>query len=286
MKINPVLYALCSAALFGISIPAAKTFSGRIDPIVLAGLLYCGAGLGIAIFRRSAPRSWGGDAPQVALGQNDLPWLAGAVTAGGIIGPILLMIGLTRTEASTASLLLTLEAAATALMAWFLFKENFDRRIALGMFCIVLGAVALAWSGTPTVGTLIGPLFIVGACGAWALDNNLTRKVSLADPLQIVEIKGLVAGPVNLVLGLLTGESLPEPLPALGAGMVGFIGYGVSLAFFVTALRYLGTARTGAYFSIAPFIGTAVAIVALGEPLTFALVLAGSLMGISTFTHI
>src|SRR5829696_7304191 len=137
MKINPVLYALCSALLFGISTPAAKVFVGSINPIVLAGLLYCGAGIGVAILRRIASRYRRGDAPQVPLAWNDVPWLAGAVASGGVVGPLLLMTGLARTDATTASLLLTLEGAATALMAWFLFKENFDRRIALGMLLIL-----------------------------------------------------------------------------------------------------------------------------------------------------
>jgi drug/metabolite transporter (DMT)-like permease len=287
MNKKAVLYALCSAGLFGVSTPAAKALLGVINPIVLAGLLYCGAGLGVAIVRRIAPRALAPEkAPQVPLARHDALWLSGAVAAGGIVGPILLMVGLARTEASTASLLLTLEGAATALMAWFLFNENFDRRIAFGMLCIVTGAAVLAWSGTPTISNLIGPVCIAGACTAWALDNNLTRKVSLADPLQIVEIKGLVAGPVSLTLGLLAGESLPGPLRALEAGVLGFIGYGVSLTLFVIALRHLGTARTGAYFSTAPFIGAMAAIIGLGEQLTWQLGLAGTLMGLGVWLHL
>jgi drug/metabolite transporter (DMT)-like permease len=182
-----------------------------------------------------------------------LPWLAGAIITGGVIGPILLMIGLANTHASTASLLLTLEGAATALLAWFLFHENFDRRIALGMGAIVIGAGVLAWSGKPTFSGLIGPLTIAGACIAWALDNNITRKVSLSDPLQIVELKGLIAGPVNVAMGLITGGALPSFSKTLIAGVVGFLGYGVSIILFVLALRDLGTARTGAYFSMHHF---------------------------------
>ena len=210
MNRHAVVLALLSAALFGVSTPAAKALLGSIDPIILAGLLYCGAGLGVAVLRRlgrsmlSQP-----DAAEVALGRKELPWLAGAIVAGGILGPLLLMAGLARTEAATASLLLTLEGVATALMAWFIFHENFDRRIALGMACLVAGAIVLSWSGQPTLSSLFGPLAIVGACIAWGLDNNLTRKVSLADPLQIVELKGLIAGPVNLALGLSAGSALP-----------------------------------------------------------------------------
>jgi drug/metabolite transporter (DMT)-like permease len=136
-------------------------------------------------------------------------------------------------------------------MAWFIFHENFDRRIALGMALLVAGAAVVSWSGTPTLSTVIGPLAIVGACLAWGLDNNLTRKVSLADPLQIVQLKGLIAGPFNLALGLAIGAAIPTVSAVLIAGIVGFLGYGVSLALFVVALRGLGTARTAAYFSTA-----------------------------------
>jgi drug/metabolite transporter (DMT)-like permease len=286
MNKKAIIYALLSAALFGISTPAAKSLLGSTDPTVLAGLLYCGAGLGIAIVRRLAGSILAlSEAKEVALHHADLPWLSAAIIAGGIVGPLLLMIGLTRTDASAASLLLTLEGVATALMAWFIFHENFDRRVALGMACLVAGAVVLSWSGTPTIGTLLGPLAIAGACVAWGLDNNLTRKVSLADPLQIVELKGLVAGPANLVLGLSMGAAIPGISAIIISGIVGFLGYGVSLALFIIALRHLGTARTGAYFSTAPFFGTAAAILALGEPVTMQLVSAGALMGLGVWLH-
>lgn len=285
MNRTAVFYALLSAALFGASTPAAKILVGTVHPAVLAGLLYCGAGIGIAMLRRVLP-SLIVRAPEVALTRQELPWLAGAIIAGGVIGPLLLMSGLARTDASTASLLLTLEGAATALMAWFIFHENFDRRIALGMACLVAGAAVLSWTGTPTWETVIGPLAIVGACLAWGLDNNLTRKVSLADPLQIVELKGLIAGPFNLLLGLSIGATLPSLSAVLIAGIVGFFGYGVSLALFVVALRHLGTARTGAYFSTAPFIGSAVAVIALSEPITMQFAVAGALMATGVWLHL
>src|SRR6476659_507698 len=203
MNRRAILYALASAALFGASTPVAKVLLGAIHPAVLAGLLYCGAGVGIAFLRRLAPAVLpASDALQVPLNQKDFAWLAGAIAAGGVVGPLLLMAGLARTDAAAASLLLTLEGAATALIAWFIFRENFDRRIALGMACIVAGAAVLAWTGAPTLQSVIGPLAIAGACLAWGLDNNLTRKVALADPLQIVALKGLIAGPVNILLGV------------------------------------------------------------------------------------
>jgi drug/metabolite transporter (DMT)-like permease len=287
MNTRPIVYALLSALLFGISTPAAKALVGLTDPAILAGLLYCGAGLGAAVFRRVVRSVSSGDgAKEASLRRTDVPWLAGAIIAGGIVGPLLLMLGLTRTEAGTASLMLTLEGVATALMAWFVFRENFDRRIALGMACLVAGALVLSWSGQPTLSSLAGPLAIVGACVAWGLDNNLTRKVSLADPLQIVELKGLIAGPCNIALGLSMGGVLPGPGSVAFAGLVGMLGYGASLALFVLALRHLGTARTGAYFSTAPFFGAAGAVLALGEPLTVQLLVAAALMGVGVWLHI
>ncbi len=274
------MIALASAALFGLSTPAAKVLLGSIDPAMLAGLLYCGAGVGVAILRRvNRFTMHANKAAEAPLTRADAPWLAGAIASGGIAGPLLLMAGLSRTSAEAASLLLTLEGVATALLAWFVFRENFDRRIAIGMSCLVAGAILLSWTGQPSLTGLMGPMAIAGACLAWGLDNNLTKKVSLADPLQIVELKGLIAGPVNLAIGLWAGGSFPSLPMLLLAMMVGFVGDGVSIALFVRSLRHLGTARTGAYFATAPFIGTLAAVLFLREPVTMQLVTAGALMG-------
>jgi drug/metabolite transporter (DMT)-like permease len=288
-SMNPaaVLAALASAALFGVSTPAAKALLGLVDPVVLAGLFYCGAGIGIAMLRALAtPILNAPAARQQPLARRDYGWLAGAIALGGVAGPVLLMLGLARTPAATASLLLTMEGAATALLAWFVFHENFDRRIALGMACLVTGAALVSWSGTPTIESLAGPLAIIAACVAWGIDNNLTRKVSLADPLEIVQLKGLIAGPVNLLLGLWAGGSLPGPVGILLAALVGFVCYGLSLALFVIALRHLGAARSGAYFSTAPFIGAATAVVASQQPLTIQLIAAGALMAVGVWLHV
>jgi drug/metabolite transporter (DMT)-like permease len=287
MNRRAVVLALLSAALFGVSTPAAKMLLGTIHPAILAGLLYCGAGLGVAALRRAGRSAlFRAGQSEAAVGRGDVPYLAGAIVAGGVVGPVLLMVGLQRTDASAASLLLTLEGVATALMAWFIFHENFDRRIALGMACLVAGAIVLSWTGRPELSGLLGPLAIVGACVAWGLDNNLTRKVSLADPLQIVQLKGLIAGPVNLALGLASGGHVPALSIASLAGLVGFLGYGVSLVLFVYALRHLGTARTGAYFSTAPFLGAIAALVLLHEPLTAQLLAAGLLMAVGVWLHL
>ncbi len=282
-----VLYALASAALFGVATPAAKVLLGEIHPAVLAGLLYCGAGIGVGLLRRFASHVLrSANAPQVPLQRKDVAWLAGAIAAGGVVGPLLLMFGLARTDAATASLLLAFEGAATAVIAWFVFRENVDRRVALGMGCLLAGAVVLSWSGTPSIQNVQGPLAILGACVAWGLDNNLTRKASLADPLQITELKGVVAGPVNILIGAWAGASIPWSPALLLAAVTGFFGYGVSLALYVVALRHLGAARTGAYFSTAPFLGAAVAVVALGENVTWGLLAAGALMGLGVWLHV
>jgi drug/metabolite transporter (DMT)-like permease len=277
-----VLFALAAAALFGASTPLAKALVGAVDPWMLAALFYLGSGIGLAAL--SALRRHGrAEAP---LARRDLPWLAGAVLAGGVTGPILLMMGLALTDGAVASLLLTLEGVATALIAWFVFRENFDRRIALGMAAIVAGALVLAWQGEARWDAVAGPALIAGACLAWGIDNNLTRMASLADPLQIAMIKGLAAGPVSLVLALLNGAAWPAPSLALAAGVVGFFGYGLSLALFVLALRGLGTARTGAYFSTAPFLGAVLSVPLLGEQPTLQLGLAGALMAFGVYLHL
>ncbi|HTR16521.1 MAG TPA: DMT family transporter [Acetobacteraceae bacterium] len=277
--------AMGSAALFGASTPLAKLLlGGGVDPWLLAGLLYLGSGLGLGVFH-VARRARGGPAAEAPLERRDLPWLGLVVLAGGVIGPILLMIGLAQTASSSAALLLNVEGLATMGIAWVVFKENVDRRLLLGAAAILAGAVLLSWQGGPA-GVGFGALAIIGACIAWGIDNNLTRKLSSADPVQIAMIKGLVAGAVNLALALGRGVTLPPPGEIAAAGVVGFFGYGVSLVLFVLALRHLGSARTGAYFSAAPFIGAVLAIGLFGEPVTAQLVAAAVLMGVGLYLHL
>ncbi|MGP6380530.1 DMT family transporter [Yersinia bercovieri] len=274
-----VLAALTAAVLFGAGTPLAKQLLSTVSPWLLAGLLYLGSGAGLALYRLLTR------AAAVNLPRNELLWFIGAITAGGIVAPVLLMIGLTAMPASGASLLLNAEGVFTALLAWFAFKENFDRRIALGMMVIVAGAAILSWPGEARFTGLWPTLAILGACFAWGIDNNLTRKVSLTDATWIAAIKGLVAGAVNLSLAFALGATLP-PLANLAAALlVGFFAYGVSLALFVIGLRHLGTARTGAYFSIAPFLGAVLAVI-MGDTVTLPLILAGLLMAIGIWLHL
>lgn len=275
-------FALAAAVLFGGSTPCAKLLLGDTQPLLLAGLLYLGSGIGLSALRLLWPRA-GAEAP---LGRSDAPWLAGAVVAGGVLGPFLLMWGLRNTPASSASLLLNLEGVFTALLAWFVFHENFDRRIALGMVAIVAGSLVLSWQGRVGLSPPLGALAIVAACLCWGIDNNLTQKISSGDPLQLAAIKGAAAGSVNLAAALAGGAGLPGVLQLAAALIVGFLGYGLSLALFVLALRHVGTARTGAYFSLAPFFGAGASLAILKEPVGTAFLVASGLMGLGVWLHL
>ena len=276
--------ALLSAALFGASTPIAKLLLGTIDPWLLAGLLYLGSGVGLGIvlvvryFRANTPT-------EARLTVRDLPWLAGAVLTGGVLGPVMLMFGLARTEASTAALMLNLEGLLTMGIAWLVFRENVNRRLLVGAAAILAGAALLSWQGGPA-GFSPGALAIAAACLAWGIDNNLTRKLSGADPVHIAAVKGLVAGPINLALASWQGAGMPPPQILMGAAIVGLFGYGVSLVLFVLALRHLGTARTGAYFSTAPFVGAILGVAILHEPVTQQLAAAAILMAVGVWLHI
>jgi len=274
-----VLAALGAALLFGAGTPLAKWLLASVNPWLLAGLLYLGSGVGLALYRRLI------HAPAVRLARNEATWFAAAIMVGGILGPVLLMFGLTGMPASGASLLLNAESVVTALLAWFAFKENFDRRIALGMAAIVAGALVLSWPGDAQFAGLWPTLAILGACFAWGVDNNLTRKIALTDATWIASVKGLVSGVANLTLAISLGASMPAMSTVAAAMLVGLLAYGISLTLFVTSLRHLGTARTGAYFSIAPFFGALIAVL-MGDEVTIPLCIAAILMAIGVWLHL
>ncbi|MFL9896191.1 MULTISPECIES: DMT family transporter [Paraburkholderia] len=279
--------ALLAAALFGATTPLAKTLLGTLSPFMVAGLFYLGSGVGLAIgilFQRYHRTSDERD-NESRIQPAELPWLLGAIAAGGVAGPALLMLGLGTTPAATSSLLLNLEGVFTAVIAWVVFRENVDVQIFLGMVAIVAGGVVLSWQPGAT-SVAVGALLVVGACVAWAIDNNLTRKVSTNDAMVIACLKGLVAGSVNLGIALVLGAHLPSVGKVAAAMLTGFAGYGVSLVLFVVALRNLGTARTGAYFSVAPIFGVAISLILWPElpPLLFWL--AAALMALGVWLHI
>lgn len=257
--------AILAAFLFGISTPIAKGLLSNISPQLLAGLFYLGSGLGLAalwiLLRRKTSL-------EASLTRKDLPWLSGASVFGGILGPMLLLLGLQTTFASMASLLLNLEAVFTAILAWTLFHEHSGRKFTLGMAAILAGSALVSWQGSIGETSLFGPLAVAGACLCWAIDNNMTQKVSSGDPRQIGAIKGLAAGAVNTTLGIGLQNAWPSPPLAAASLLIGFFCYGLGIMFFVISLRTLGTARTAAYFSSAPFVGAVGGLLIWGEPVT------------------
>ncbi|MBP2300483.1 DMT family transporter [Azospirillum picis] len=288
--------AILAAMLFGVGTPLAKLLVHDLSPWMLAGLLYLGSGLGLGLVRLARALAGRGAGRERGIHGAEWLWLTAAVAAGGVAGPVLLMYGLTAAPASAASLLLNLEGVFTALLAWFAFKEGVDRRLVTGMAAIVAGAVVLSLSGDMGSGSTgrgsmdiaagWGAAAVAAACLMWAVDNNLTRKVSLANPVDIAIIKGLVAGSVNVGIAATLGSAMPAAPAVAAAMLVGLSGYGISLVLFVVALRQIGTARTGAYFSTAPFVGGAASLVIFGEPVTFGLVAAAVLMGFGVWLHL
>lgn len=278
------LIALAAAALFGLSTPLAKLLLGDIGPWLLAGLLYLGSGLGLSILML-VRRLSGKQSEEAPLSRSDLPWLAGTVLFGGILGPVLLLFGLNLTGAASASLLLNLEAVFTLTLAWIVFREHVDGRLFLGAVSIVAGALLLSWQGEAGTFGWGAPLIAL-SCLSWGIDNNLTRRISASDPYVLTAVKGVVAGAVNTALAFATGTALPSISQTTAAILLGFVSYGLGLVLFIVALRHLGAARTGAYYGTAPFIGATAAAMILGTPLTSTILIAGLLMAIGAWLHL
>ncbi|HEY3540778.1 MAG TPA: DMT family transporter [Trinickia sp.] len=286
-RLSAVFVALAAAALFGAATPIAKALLGSMSPFMVAGLFYLGSGvgLGMGIVALRLRRADAQASASHRIQKAELPWLMGAIVTGGVVGPALLMLGLASTSAATSSLLLNLESVLTAVIAWVVFRENVDLQVFLGMVAIVAGGMLLSWH-PGQVAVPVGALLIVGACLCWAIDNNLTRKVSANDAMVIACLKGLIAGPVNLAIAFATGAALPA-VGIVGAAMLtGLAGYGVSLVLFVVGLRHLGTARTGAYFSVAPLFGVALSLVLWPELPSVSFWIAAALMALGVWLHV
>jgi drug/metabolite transporter (DMT)-like permease len=286
-RLNAPFTALLAAALFGATTPLAKALLGTLSPFMVAGLFYVGSGAGLTITMlvQRARRSGATRHDESRIRMAEVPWLLGAIAAGGVAGPALLMLGLSTTPASTSSLLLNLEGVFTAVIAWVVFRENVDLQVFLGMVSIVAGGVLLSWH-PGAAGVPLGALLVVGASVCWAIDNNLTRKVSTHDATLIACLKGWVAGPVNLGIAGWLGAPLPEVGKIAAAMLTGFAGYGVSLVLFVIALRNLGTARTGAYFSVAPLFGVAISLVLWPDMPSALFWVAAALMALGIWLHL
>ena len=256
--------ALAAAALFGVATPAAKLLLPGTGALVLAALLYVGAGVGLAAIGL-ARRMLGGATREATLRRADLPVLAGVVLFGGVVAPVLLLLGLERLPASEASLLLNLETPLTVLLAVALFGEHAGLRVITGTALVVLGGVMLGDGATQVGGRWAGTALVVAACLGWAIDNNLTQRLSLRDPIAVARWKTLAAGAINLALALAAGQPMPA-MPRLAVALiVGMVSYGVSIALAVRAMAALGAARQATLFAVAPFVGAAVSVPLLGE---------------------
>jgi drug/metabolite transporter (DMT)-like permease len=279
---NGPFLALLAAVAFGVSTPLAKLLLGGVEPLVLAALLYLGSGIGLMLVTMVRRGKVSAEAKFV---RADLPWLLGAIFFGGVLGPALMLFGLRGTDSSSASLLLNLEAVLTLVIAWLVFREHVDRRLFVGALAIVAGALALSWQGGFGQAGMASFLIAL-ACLSWAIDNNLTRKISHTDPFQLAALKGLVAGGFNLGLALYLGQGLPQLSVIAGAAVLGFLSYGWGLVLYIYALRYLGTARTSAYFGTAPFVGATLGALLPGGAFSPIILAAGALMGIGVWLHV
>lgn len=267
-RIYPMGQAVLAAILFGASAPLAKLLLGEVEPISLAAFLYLGSGFGVLLFKFLLQSRQSAVDTEAQITKADWKWLAGAVFAGGVAAPIILLFGLQNTPASTASLLLNFEGVATTLIAALIFKEAVGKYALWSILCVTIASIVLSWNMSGQWGISLGALGILGACVLWGIDNNLTRQISAKDPLIIVLIKGLGAGSFSLLLSLVLGHSLPRLEIILGALLLGSLSYGMSIVLFIHAMRGLGAARTSALFGTAPLVGVVLSVLLFHEPLT------------------
>lgn len=264
-SVTPATNALLAAFLFGANAPLAKLALSEIHPVMMAAFLYLGSGLGLIIMWGIKRGFGNNDVTEAFLKVGDLKWMAGAILAGGVAAPILLMAGLASTPASTVSLLLAFEVVATIVLAYTIFREHIGQRVWIATGIITAGTIVLSFTPGAVLTISAGALGVIAACFLWGLDNNLTRVVSLRDPLTISLTKGLVAGTVSFCIAVGIHAPIPGIPLAVTVMALGFVTYGLSIFFFVRSLRTLGVARTGAYFSSAPFIGALLSILIFHE---------------------
>jgi drug/metabolite transporter (DMT)-like permease len=271
-----IFQALLAAVFFGAGAPLSKLLLGEVPPVLMAAFLYLGSGTGISLIKLSQRMT--SNQKEAGIRRPDVGWLAGAIVAGGIIAPIVLMVSLQSTPASTASLLLNFEGVATTLIALFFFRESISRRAFAAIFAITLASIFLSTNFSSGFGFSLGALGILLACSLWGLDNNFTRNISAKDPLTIVAWKGLVAGSFSLVLGLFLGQQIPGLKSILSILLLGFISYGLSTMLFIYSMRGLGASRTSALYGTAPLAGVILSILIFHDPITWSFMAAAILM--------
>ena len=268
------LIALTAALLFGVSTPLVQRFGMGIGSFTTAALLYAGAALVGALLRRPVER-------EARVQRGDASRLALMALFGAVIGPVALAWGLQRTNGASASLMLTLEAVFTAVLARMWYHETLDRRVITAMILLTLGGMVLvidrANAGTGGTSQILGLLAVMVATAAWGVDNTLSRAVADRDPGQVVMFKGALGAVATTLMAVVLGEPVPVLLPSLALLTVGATGYGLSLRFYLLAQRAFGAARTGSVFAFAPFVGALFAFL-LGERSGSAWMLVGAVL--------
>jgi drug/metabolite transporter (DMT)-like permease len=277
-----VFQALLAAFLFGMSAPISKFLLGEIAPILLAAFLYLGTGISLLIIMGLQRLGKKSNPTEAQIKKADLPWLAGAILAGGIAAPITLLFSIRGTPEGTASLLLSFEGVSTTLIAALVFKESLSRQALWAILSITFASVLLSTNLNSDWGLSISALGILIACILWGMDNNFTRNISAKDPLAIVTIKGLVAGSFSLVFATVLGDQIPGINIVVGAMLLGSMSYGLSIVLFVYAMRGLGVARTSALFGTAPLAGVVVSSLLFREIYGISFIIAIPLMLIGT----
>ena len=271
-----ILQALFAALFFGASAPISKLLLGDVSPVLMAAFLYLGSGTGISLVKLSQRLT--SNQREAGIRRPDVKWLAGAIISGGILAPIILMISLKNTPASTVSLLLNFEGVGTTLIALFFFRESVSRRALAAIFVITLAGIFLSTNFAGGLGFSLGALGVILACVLWGVDNNFTRNISAKDPLTIVAWKGLVAGTFSLLLGLFLGQQLPALTTILSILLLGFLSYGLSTMLFIYSMRGLGAARTSALYGTAPLAGMLLSFIIFKDPITLLFIFAAMLM--------
>jgi drug/metabolite transporter (DMT)-like permease len=269
-----LLFALVAPTIYGAGIPLSKVLLDHAGPWLLTGLLQVGAGIGMSVFYFIRPRRTG-----IALQSKDWPRFALSLVMGGVFASVLMMVGLRGTTAATASLLLNLEGVSTATIAWVLFRERFSKRLAVGLFVITAGGALLCLGGDGAqVQISLAALALVGACLCWGVAANIGQRISDRDPVQMVALRGLIAGSGNILLALLVGErcTVWQVIPL--AAMAGLATDGVAVLCYIVAQSKIGTSRTATFFALAPLVGASIAILVLKETLTTTLLAAGGFM--------
>lgn len=260
MKKLATFYAILAAALYAVNIPVSKLLLRQIQPTMLAAFLYLGAGAGLYLYGLLGAEKKKAE----PLTRKELPFTLGMILLD-IAAPILLMLGLERTNSANASLLNNFEIVATSLIAFFAFREALSRRLCLAVVLVTIASAALSFEGTDSFQFHGGSLLVLGAACCWGLENNCTRMLSSKSSVQITTIKGIFSGLGSLIVALTLGETVPGILWILLAALLGFVAYGLSINFYIKAQKDLGAAKTSAYYSVAPFLGVLFGMLFLGE---------------------